>query len=73
VTVVHVPSDPTMSQAWHCPVQSVSQHTPSTQKSPDTQSLVWLQVPRWAMSGRHFPATQWLPEAQFESCVQPVH
>jgi hypothetical protein len=30
VSVVHVPTWPVASHAWHCPEQAVVQHTPST-------------------------------------------
>jgi len=30
ITFVHVPAEPGTSQAWHCPLQAVAQHTPST-------------------------------------------
>jgi hypothetical protein len=30
VTFVQVPADPVTLQAWHCPLQAVAQHTPST-------------------------------------------
>jgi hypothetical protein len=30
ITFVQVPAEPGTSQAWHCPLQAVAQHTPST-------------------------------------------
>src|SRR5438128_506911 len=60
---------PLTSQAWHCPVHAVSQHTPSTQR------LVahWLERPQACplpYFATQMPAAQKLPAWQSLSTVQ---
>ena len=54
LTAVHFPTDPEALHDWHCPVQTPSQQTPSTQlpevhcvptEQPLPLSKVFVQVP----------------------------
>jgi hypothetical protein len=75
-TAVHVPEDPTPSQASHCPVQARSQQTPSTQASEPHSALVvhdvpgsfahvpFLTVVAQELPGSHLPALQQTPSVQ---------
>ncbi len=47
----HVPIAPLTSQAWHCPVQPLSQQTPSTQK-PEPHSVEVVHATAFALEQR---------------------
>jgi hypothetical protein len=68
----HVPGVAAL-HASHCPVQAVSQHTPSTQK-PDWHSSFTEHCVPCAAGVTHWPVavTHALPEPQSASAVQPV-
>jgi hypothetical protein len=57
ITLVQVPAEPGTSQAWHCPLQAVPQHSPSTH-SPLAHWFAAPQVPPFARSGAQTPAAQ---------------
>jgi hypothetical protein len=62
----HVPADPATSQAWHCPPQAVSQHTPSAQK-PLPHSPGTAHGSPGPFCGTHEPLEQKSPGAQSRS------
>jgi len=64
--VVHTPTLPASLQDWHCPLQLVSQHTPSLH-TPDWQSPGLLQVTPLGKPARHTPFAHLLGGAQSES------
>jgi hypothetical protein len=67
-TKVHAPALPATLQAWQVPQADVAQHTPSTQKFPERQSSVDMQVcPRRFLSPQRFVLT-----SQMLGAVQPV-
>ena len=68
-TAVQVPTLPVSAQASHCPVQPVSQQTPSTQCCDPH----WFAPPQaWPgpSSGMQTPAEHQLPAVQSESALQ---
>ena len=69
VTLVHVPIDPATLHAWHWFLQSLLQHTPSTQKLL-VHSLLAPQATPFAFFGAHEVTAQYVPEAHAESLVQ---
>lgn len=54
VAATQVPTLPVTSQASHCPLQPVSQHTPSAQWA-ELQAPLRLHVAPFVSSGRHTP------------------
>ena len=57
ITFVHVPAEPGTSQAWHCPLQAVAQHTPSTH-SPLAHWFTPPQATPGPACGVQMPAAQ---------------
>jgi hypothetical protein len=57
LTLVQVPAEPETSQAWHCPLQAVAQHSPSMHV-PLAHWVAAPQAPPFARSGAHTPAAQ---------------
>jgi len=56
-TFAHVPAEPGTSQAWHCPLQAVAQHTPSTH-SPLAHWFTPPQATPGPAFGVQMPAAQ---------------
>ena len=72
-TLLHVPTWPGTSQAWHCPPQAALQHTPSTH-CPLAHWLAPAHAPPLARRGWQTPAAQKFPGPQSGLEVQlPRH
>jgi hypothetical protein len=68
-SVVHVPSEPGTSHAWHCESQVVSQQKPSAQMPFEHWPFAPHGAP-WATCGSHTPPEQKLPLGQSASATQ---
>jgi hypothetical protein len=75
---VQVPTEPVEPQASHCPSQTLSQHTPSTQK-PDEHASFTLHGAPFAPIARHTPeevqnaaGSQSAPVAQLVPHAEPA-